>query len=97
MSHVHDLDNLEIEVTWRDEDDFRIDESEPLGGEWLINIDVGTSCCLEVPLAFIMELAGKAVASPQYGQSISLMNMEWKALFAAGKTHHRCWVNELLQ
>ena len=66
MSHVHDLDNLEIEVTWRDEDDFRIDESEPLGGEWIINIDVGTSCCLEVPLAFIMELAGKAVASPQY-------------------------------
>ena len=66
MSHVHDLDSLEIEARWQDEEGYGIDQSEPLGGEWLIGIDVGTSCCLEVPLAFILELAEKAKASPKY-------------------------------
>ena len=73
MSHVHDLDDLEMDVSWCNE----AGESSfvPIGGpedgitkwaedcEWYLGIDVGPACCLEVPISRILELLEEAKKS----------------------------------
>ena len=61
MSHVHELDSLEIDISWQNADGvvggdgWYVDD-----GEWYMGIDVGTRCCLVVPVAAILALLKEA-------------------------------------
>ena len=69
MSHVHDLEDLEVEVIWSNEAGVvaiaNADGTESFveDGEWYLGIDVGVSCCLEVPMSRILELLEEAKKS----------------------------------
>ena len=61
MSHVHDLDSLEITISWQNADGVVDDQYGYVeDGEWHLGINVGERCCLEVPVAAILALLAEA-------------------------------------